>query len=42
MKKNDWQEITEDVFQELFKKSAVQRTKLEGLKRNIRFVTDKK
>lgn len=40
MKQQDWQEITNDVFQQLFKKSAVKRTKLEGLKRNIRFVTD--
>ncbi|HEU5289732.1 MAG TPA: tRNA epoxyqueuosine(34) reductase QueG [Cyclobacteriaceae bacterium] len=39
MKEPDWQEITEEVFQKLFKKSAVKRTKLEGLKRNIRFVT---
>ncbi|MFM8739202.1 MAG: tRNA epoxyqueuosine(34) reductase QueG [Cytophagales bacterium] len=34
----DWQEITEDVFEKLFKKSAVKRTKLAGLKRNIQFV----
>lgn len=39
MKERDWQEITDEVFQKLFKKSAVKRTKLEGLKRNIRFVT---
>lgn len=38
MSKSDWEEITEDVFQELFKRSAVKRTKFEGLKRNIRFV----
>ncbi len=37
MTKNEWQEITEDVFQKVFKKSAVKRTKLEGLKRNIKF-----
>ena len=36
----DWKEITEEVFQKLFKHSAVKRTKLEGLKRNIRFVTE--
>src|SRR6478736_5616999 len=42
MKKNDWQDITEDVFEKLFEKSAVKRTKLEGLKRNIQFVTAKK
>lgn len=35
----EWQEITEDVFEKLFKKSAVKRTKLEGLKRNIRFIS---
>lgn len=34
----DWQEITEEVFEKLFKKSAVKRTKLAGLKRNIQFV----
>lgn len=39
MKQQDWKEITDEVFQKLFKKSAVKRTKLEGLKRNIRFVT---
>jgi len=38
MKKKEWEEITEDVFQELFKKSAVRRTKYEGLKRNIKFI----
>jgi len=40
MKQEDWKEITNEVFQKLFKKSAVKRTKLEGLKRNIRFVTE--
>jgi epoxyqueuosine reductase len=40
MKQEDWKEITDDVFQQLFKKSAVKRTKLEGLKRNIRFITN--
>jgi len=40
MKQQDWKEMTEDVFQRLFKKSAVKRTKLEGLRRNIRFVAD--
>jgi epoxyqueuosine reductase len=38
MKKKDWEEITEDVFKEIFKKSAVKRTKFEGLKRNIKFL----
>jgi epoxyqueuosine reductase len=38
MKKQDWEEITEEVFRTIFKGSAVKRTKFEGLKRNIRFV----
>ncbi len=38
MKKNDWTELTEELFKELFKNSAIKRTKFEGLKRNIRFV----
>ena len=38
MTKNDWQEITQDVFSKIFKKSAVKRTKLSGLKRNIEFL----
>jgi epoxyqueuosine reductase len=36
----EWTELTEDVFSELFKKSAVKRTKYEGLKRNIKFLFD--
>ena len=39
MKREDWQEITKEVFEQVFKNSAVKRTKLEGLKRNIEFVT---
>jgi epoxyqueuosine reductase len=38
MQKHDWHELTEEIFKELFKKSAVNRTKLSGLKRNINFV----
>lgn len=36
--KNDWKEITEEIFKELFKKSAIKRTKFQGLKRNIEFL----
>jgi len=36
--KKDWEEITEDVFNKVFKNSAVKRTKLEGLKRNVEFL----
>lgn len=38
MKKSDWLEITEEVFRDLFRKSPVKRTGLEGLKRNIKFL----
>ncbi|UNY99262.1 tRNA epoxyqueuosine(34) reductase QueG [Zhouia spongiae] len=38
MTKKDWNEITEDVFRKIFKKSAVKRTKFSGLKRNINFL----
>ena len=38
MTKNDWQEVTEDVFGKLFKTSAVKRTKFSGLVRNIDFL----
>ncbi|MEY5048747.1 MAG: tRNA epoxyqueuosine(34) reductase QueG [Bacteroidota bacterium] len=34
----DWLEITEEVFSKTFSKSAVKRTKLAGLKRNIDFL----
>jgi len=36
--KKEWEEITEEVFEKLFSKSAVKRTKLAGLKRNIAFL----
>jgi epoxyqueuosine reductase len=38
MSKQDWEEITVDVFQKVFKNSAVKRTKFAGLKRNIDFL----
>ena len=38
MSKKDWEEITEEVFQRLFKKSAVKRTKYSGIQRNIKFL----
>ena len=34
---NDWEELTDEVFAKMFKKSALKRTKLKGLKRNIEF-----
>jgi epoxyqueuosine reductase len=39
MKKSDWREITEEVFSKIFRKSAVKRAGLAGLRRNIRFVS---
>jgi epoxyqueuosine reductase len=38
MKKKDWEEISKEVFNIIFKKSAVKRAKYEGFKRNITFV----
>tara|TARA_B100000809_G_scaffold20912_1_gene18471 strand:- start:238 stop:1167 length:930 start_codon:yes stop_codon:yes gene_type:complete len=39
--KGEWEELTEDIFQEVFKKSPVKRTKFKGLKRNINFISTK-
>lgn len=38
--KRDWHEITEETFRKVFQKSAVKRTKFEGLKRNINFLKE--
>ncbi len=38
MTKNEWEEITEDVFEHLFKNSPMKRAKFSGLKRNIDFL----
>ena len=38
MNKKEWEEITAETFQVLFKNSAVKRTKFEGLKRNINWL----
>lgn len=40
MTKKDWEEITQDTFSKVFKKSAVKRTKFTGLQRNITFLKD--
>ncbi|MGB5463108.1 MAG: tRNA epoxyqueuosine(34) reductase QueG [Aureibaculum sp.] len=40
MTKKDWEEITVEVFNKIFKKSAVKRTKFSGLKRNIEFLKE--
>ena len=36
--KKDWEEITKEVFSEIFKKSPLKRTKFEGFRRNIEFL----
>ena len=38
MSKNEWEEITEEVFHQIFKKSAVKRAKFSGLLRNIDYL----
>jgi epoxyqueuosine reductase len=38
--KKEWENITEEVFQKVFKNSAVKRTKFSGIKRNIAFLKD--
>ncbi len=38
MSKQDWYDMTAEVFNELFKNSAVKRTRFAGLKRNLQFL----
>jgi epoxyqueuosine reductase len=38
---NEWTDITEETFRELFKNSAVKRTGYKGLKRNLQFIKTK-
>lgn len=40
MNKEDWLSLDKATFKTLFKNSCLERTKFEGLKRNIQFVTD--
>jgi epoxyqueuosine reductase len=40
MTKEEWQDLSEPIFNELFEGSAVKRTKYEGLMRNIRFLIE--
>ena len=39
MGKKEWEELTEQTFEVIFKNSAVKRTKYKGLKRNISFIS---
>ena len=36
--KTQWEELTQEVFSEIFRKSAVKRTRFAGLQRNINFI----
>src|SRR5690554_2661585 len=40
--KNQWNDLTQELFNEVFRKSAVKRTKYTGLMRNIAFVENEK
>ncbi|MEM9918845.1 MAG: tRNA epoxyqueuosine(34) reductase QueG [Bacteroidota bacterium] len=40
MQKGEWEELTEEVFRKLFRKSAVKRTKYKGLMRNLAFLEE--
>lgn len=35
----DWEELTEESFKEVFRHSAINRTKFTGIKRNLKFIT---
>jgi epoxyqueuosine reductase len=37
---NDWEELTEESFKQIFKNSPIKRTKFEGIKRNLMFVSE--
>lgn len=36
---NDWEDLTEESFKKIFKQSALRRSKYQGIKRNLRFIT---
>jgi len=38
--KQEWKDITQEVFSKVFRKSAVKRTKFAGLKRNLDFLSE--
>ncbi len=40
LSQTEWTELTEEIFREIFKKSAVKRTKFKGLTRNIKFLKE--
>ena len=38
LRKPDWQDLLQEIFSEIFRKSPVKRTKFSGLMRNIKFL----
>lgn len=40
MTTRDWEELTDEVFQKVFKNSPLKRAKFEGISRNVRFVSE--
>lgn len=40
LEKREWRELTKETFSEIFKKSAIKRTKYDGLLRNMKFLAD--
>lgn len=41
-RKKEWKELTQEIFSEIFRKSAVKRTKFSGLMRNLEFLKKEK
>ena len=37
---NDWEELTEEAFKVIFKNSPLKRSKYQGIKRNLKFMTE--
>lgn len=37
--KNEWEELTEESFKNIFRKSPLKRAKYEGIKRNLKFIS---
>jgi len=40
MKRNEWEEITQEVFKKIFDHTAVKRTGYKGLSRNLKFINE--
>lgn len=42
LSKNEWMEMTEEHFKTIFKKSPLKRSKFEGIRRNLKFISNEK